>query len=109
MKQSKLRRRRVIRFAIVYFVLLVLFVALIAGPVFANKIFKGKNPLADIGPLKSLNLVQPLLPNNNTNGTSATGTGLHGGGGAATGAATGGNGGGGGNAAASSNDHFARI
>ncbi|TQS33590.1 hypothetical protein Golomagni_06060 [Golovinomyces magnicellulatus] len=37
MKQSKLRRRRVIRFAIVYFVLLVVFVALVAGPVFAGK------------------------------------------------------------------------
>ena len=37
MKQSKLRRRRVIRFAIVYFVLLVVFIALVAGPVYAGK------------------------------------------------------------------------
>ena len=32
-KVSKLRKRRVIRFSILYFVLLVLFVALIVGPV----------------------------------------------------------------------------
>lgn len=33
MKQSKLRRRRVIRYAVLYFSLFVVFVGLIAGPV----------------------------------------------------------------------------
>ncbi|KAI1760916.1 glycosyltransferase family 48 protein [Hypoxylon sp. FL1150] len=37
MKQSKLRRRRVIRYAVMYFVMLVVFVALIVGPVVAGK------------------------------------------------------------------------
>jgi len=37
MKQSKLRKRRVWRFAVLYFLLFVLFVALIAGPIVAGK------------------------------------------------------------------------
>ncbi|KAF3059766.1 1,3-beta-glucan synthase component FKS1 [Daldinia childiae] len=37
MKQSKLRRRRVIRYAILYFTLLVVFVGLIVGPAVAGK------------------------------------------------------------------------
>lgn len=37
-KQTKLRRRRVIRFSVLYFVLLVVFIALIAGPMAAKKI-----------------------------------------------------------------------
>lgn len=37
MKQSKLRRRRVVRYAILYFVMLVVFLALIVGPAVAGK------------------------------------------------------------------------
>ncbi|EAA28744.1 glycosyltransferase family 48 protein [Neurospora crassa] len=37
LKQTKLRRRRVIRYAMLYFVLLVIFVALIVGPIVAGK------------------------------------------------------------------------
>jgi 1,3-beta-glucan synthase len=75
MKQSKLRRRRVIRYAILYFTLLVIFVALIAGPVVAGK-YMPPNTISDA--LKGLpfNLVQPNnLNKDNTNSTMATGTG----------------------------------
>jgi 1,3-beta-glucan synthase len=37
LKQTKLRRRRVIRYAILYFFLLVVFVAVMVGPVVAGK------------------------------------------------------------------------
>jgi 1,3-beta-glucan synthase len=36
-KQTKLRRRRVIRFSVVYFLLLVVFLALVVGPTVASK------------------------------------------------------------------------
>jgi 1,3-beta-glucan synthase len=78
MKQSKLRRRRVIRYAILYFVLLVVFVALIAAPaVIGDKILPSlKKPLAD---LAGFNLLQPNdLDKDDTWGSSVTGTGIDG-------------------------------
>lgn len=36
-KQTKLRRRRVIRFSVLYFILLVIFIAILAGPIAASK------------------------------------------------------------------------
>lgn len=79
MKQSKLRRRRVIRYAILYFVLLVVFIGLIAGPIVAGKQIP-KKTLQSLGKSVSLGgkfqLMQPNGQNNdNTNGTLATGTG----------------------------------
>ena len=70
MKQSKLRRRRVFRYAILYFVMLVVFVGLIVGPIVA-----GKNiPKLDL--LDSTNLLQPTgQDNDDTNGRTETGTG----------------------------------
>lgn len=38
MKQSKLRRRRVIRYAILYFVMLVLFVVLVVAPLVVRRL-----------------------------------------------------------------------
>jgi 1,3-beta-glucan synthase len=38
LKQSKLRRRRVIRYAVLYFVMLVIFVVLIAAPLVVRKL-----------------------------------------------------------------------
>lgn len=75
MKQSKLRRRRVIRFAILYYVMLVVFLALIVGPAVA-----GKNIPTDMikDQLKGLpfELFQPNGQNrDNTNSTMLTGTG----------------------------------
>ena len=85
LKQSKLRKRRVIRFAILYFGMLVIFLALIIGPVIAKRFvtIPGGIPM---------DLLQPTGQNNNdTLGTSQTGTALLGGA-----VATGGGGGGGG-------------
>lgn len=74
MKQSKLRRRRVIRYAILYFVLLVVFLALIIGPLVAKKqILPSLSSLDDIGGFR---LLQPDgQDRDNTNGTQKTGTG----------------------------------
>lgn len=56
LKQSKLRRRRVIRYSILYFVMLILFVLLLAGPLIVRR-------LGVINPDSlglPMNLVQPL-------------------------------------------------
>ena len=79
MKQSKLRRRRVVRFAILYFVLLAVFIGLIAGPILASKRIS-KATLQSLGKSASIGgkfrLMQPNgQGNDNTNGTLATGTG----------------------------------
>ncbi|RSM06037.1 hypothetical protein CEP52_005919 [Fusarium oligoseptatum] len=77
MKQSKLRRRRVIRYAILYFTLLIVFIALIVGPVVAGK-YIGDTISSSLGGL-GFNLVQPTdLEHDNTNSTSQTGTGMAG-------------------------------
>ncbi|KAF2001016.1 glycosyltransferase family 48 protein [Amniculicola lignicola CBS 123094] len=67
LKQTKLRRRRVIRYAILYFVLLVVFVALIAGPIIAGKYLKLSLTLP-------LQLIQPTGFSNNDTGTTITGS-----------------------------------
>lgn len=75
MKQSKLRKRRVIRFAILYFVMLVIFVALIVGPLVA-----GKNlHFSGLPPIGGGSLVQPTGLNHNDTSGSMTGTGALGG------------------------------
>ncbi|MCJ1367350.1 1,3-beta-D-glucan synthase [Acarospora aff. strigata] len=77
LKQSKLRKRRVIRFAILYFIMLIIFVALLAGPIVAGKFF---NKLPSI----PLQLLQPTGQMNNDTSNSMTGTGLPAGDAAAT-------------------------
>jgi len=77
LKQSKLRKRRVIRFAILYFIMLIIFVALIVGPIVAGKFF-GKLPKIP------MDLLQPTGQNNNDTSNSQTGTGLPAGAAAAT-------------------------
>jgi len=74
MKQSKLRKRRVWRYAILYFLLLIIFVALVVGPIVAGtKIISAK--LANQIPM---NLFQPINQNNNdTLNYTQTGTGAH--------------------------------
>jgi len=72
MKQSKLRRRRVFRFAVLYFVLFVVFMGLIIAPVFVGTLLppdvsKAANQIG-------MNLYQPNnQPNDNTNGEEPTG------------------------------------
>ncbi|KAI9707243.1 MAG: 1,3-beta-D-glucan synthase [Candelina mexicana] len=73
LKQSKLRRKRVIRFAILFFVMFVIFLVLIIGPIMASK-FIGKNGLPKI----PLQLLQPTGQNNNDTSESVTGTALAG-------------------------------
>jgi len=78
MKQSKLRRRRVIRFAIMYYAMLVLFLALVVGPAVAGPKLVPKNAVSDIinGIFPDLRLVQPNgQDKDNTNSTMLTGTG----------------------------------
>ncbi|OJJ82858.1 uncharacterized protein ASPGLDRAFT_36969 [Aspergillus glaucus CBS 516.65] len=68
LKQSKLRKRRVIRFAILYFTMLILFLVLLVVPLVARK-YKAALGL-DSDPLSSVaggGLLQPLdVHNNNT-------------------------------------------
>lgn len=72
MKQSKLRKRRVIRYAILYFFLLFIFLILIVGPIVAGK-------MINLG-LKNLplDILQPTGFNNNDTSASVTGTCLQG-------------------------------
>jgi len=78
LKQSKLRKRRVIRFAMLYFFLFVIFMAMIIGPVVAGKM----KSIQGIGStlqksLPSMPVFQPAVQNNNdTRGYTKTGTGL---------------------------------
>jgi 1,3-beta-glucan synthase len=66
LKQTKLRKRRVIRYAILYFVLLVVFLVLIVGPIIAGKFIKFNVKLP-------MEILQPVGFNNNDTTTSGTG------------------------------------
>jgi 1,3-beta-glucan synthase len=66
LKQTKLRRRRVVRYAILYFVLLIVFVAIIAGPVIVSRFLHIK--------LEIFDLLQPTGLNNNDTKASVTGS-----------------------------------
>jgi len=82
LKQSRLRKRRVIRFAIMYFTMFVIFLALLIGPIVAAK-FIGKIKLS-----LPMQLLQPTGQNNNDTSGITTGALLNGAGGtAATGTA----------------------
>jgi len=86
LKQTKLRKRRVVRYAILYFSLFFLFIILIVGPIIASKFI-------DTSGLKlPMNLVQPNNWNNNDTSASNTGTAVAGGAAAATSVGASGNG-----------------
>jgi 1,3-beta-glucan synthase len=68
LKQTKLRRRRVIRYAILYFFLLVVFVAVMVGPVVAGK-YVPSSLMTSI----PMELVQPTGLNNNDTKETPTG------------------------------------
>ncbi|RDW73793.1 putative 1,3-beta-glucan synthase component FKS1 [Coleophoma crateriformis] len=74
LKQSKLRKRRVLRYAILYFVMLVVFLALLVGPIIAGPMI-----LSNMSSLETsipLYLFQPTgLNNNDTRNRTETGTG----------------------------------
>ncbi|KAL1601758.1 1,3-beta-D-glucan synthase [Paraconiothyrium brasiliense] len=67
LKQTKLRRRRVVRYAILYFILLVVFIALLVGPVVAGKFLKLNITIP-------MDLLQPTGLNNNDTTSSVTGS-----------------------------------
>jgi 1,3-beta-glucan synthase len=73
MKQSKLRRRRVFRFAVLYFVLFIVFMGLIIAPVFVGTLL----PPGLSDQAKDLAGMRLYQPNNqehdNTNGEEPTG------------------------------------
>ncbi len=74
MKQTKLRRRRVFRYAVLYFTLLVVFVGMIVGPAVAGKNIPDsvENSLSGFG----MKLFQPVdQDNDDTMGEDETGTG----------------------------------
>lgn len=78
MKQSKLRRRRVIRYAVLYFVLLVVFLGLIVGPVVLKKFVSDDNLQGyyEKAIIMKMPLMQPnFMDMQNTNGSAETGTG----------------------------------
>jgi len=66
LKQSKLRKRRVIRFAILYFIIFVVFLALVIGPLIAGKYLHFT--------FSTLELQQPTGWNNNDTSSTPTGT-----------------------------------
>ena len=79
MKQSKLRKRRVWRFAVLYFVLLVVFLALLVGPIVAGKMILENTDSFTKNPQDLFDLFQPIGQNNNdTRGYTETGTGAGG-------------------------------
>jgi 1,3-beta-glucan synthase len=70
LKQTKLRKRRVVRYAILYFVILIVFLCLIIGPIVAAKFIQIPASLANSLPME---ILQPTGYNNNDTTTSTTG------------------------------------
>ncbi|KAI9716709.1 MAG: 1,3-beta-D-glucan synthase [Chrysothrix sp. TS-e1954] len=75
LKQSKLRKRRVLRFAMLYFAMLVLFVVLLAGPIVVGGM-EGSSIFGALPKTGSYILYQPTHASNNDTSNSQTGTGL---------------------------------
>lgn len=73
MKQTKLRRRRVLRYSILYFAMFILFAALIAGPLVAGKFIMPT--LESTLKFGKMVLVQPDVNQDNTRNSTMTGTG----------------------------------
>ncbi|CAP64563.1 uncharacterized protein PODANS_5_8380 [Podospora anserina S mat+] len=73
MKQTKLRRRRVLRYSILYFTMFILFAALIAGPLVAGKFIMPT--LEKTLKFGDMVLLQPDVNQDNTRNSTMTGTG----------------------------------
>ncbi|KAL1852662.1 1,3-beta-D-glucan synthase [Paecilomyces lecythidis] len=76
LKQSKLRKRRVIRFAILYFVMLVLFVVLLAAPLIVRNMNLAESITTKF---TTMQLMQPINQDNNDTTSVYTGNNLPGG------------------------------
>lgn len=80
MKQSKLRKRRVWRYAVLYFTMFIIAFALLLGPVFAGSMILDNTKSLFATPGDTMYLFQPTgLNNNNTQNDTLTGTGKPGG------------------------------
>lgn len=77
LKQSRLRKRRVIRYAILYFIMLIVFLVLFVGPVIARHYIHGLSSIP-------YNLLQPTGQDNNDTLSFQTGSALIGGGGSSS-------------------------
>ena len=95
LKQSKLRKRRVVRYAILYFLMFFVFLILIIGPAIAAK-FIGDTITGSISNGDIFYLMQPAGLNNNDTSSTPTGKTINGGnaGAAPSGSAAAGGGGG---------------
>jgi 1,3-beta-glucan synthase len=82
LKQSKLRKRRVVRYAILYFLMFALFLILIVGPAIVGR-FVGTSITGAIS--LPMNLLQPVNWNHNDTSGKQTGTATQGGAGGASG------------------------
>jgi len=71
MKQTKLRKRRVVRFAILFFTLFVVFLAVAIAPAFLGTVIPAS--VMDIKTLTQYGLIQPSNWNNNDTSGNATG------------------------------------
>lgn len=67
LKQTKLRRRRVVRFAILYFLMFILFLVLIIGPIIVKKFIHLDLTIP-------LHLMQPTGQDHNDTSNKATGS-----------------------------------
>lgn len=73
MKQSKLRRRRVFRFAVLYFVMFIVFMGLIIAPVFVGEKIPA-SVATEVNGMLQMNLYQPnKQDNDDTDGEEPTG------------------------------------
>lgn len=101
MKQSRLRKRRVIRFATLYFFLLIVFILLFFGPLIVARLNLDLSSIS-----LPLDLMQPTGQNNNDTFSSITGSALvnFGDGAAATGGSDDSDSGSGGDSAAATSD-----
>merc|ERR1711900_111271 len=89
MKQSKLRKRRVWRYAVLYFVMLVVALALLVGPIVAGSMILDNTSSLFAKPTDTMYLFQPTgLNNNDTRNDTETGTGKAGGAASSTGSAS---------------------
>jgi 1,3-beta-glucan synthase len=76
LKQTKLRKRRVVRFAILYFTLFVLFMVLLIAPAVIGNLGLLDSTFEGLYGSKFQNLMQPSNWNNNDTTSSKTGSGL---------------------------------
>lgn len=83
MKQSKLRRRRVIRFAVLYFALLIVFLGLMIAPAVLSStgMLVADNIIGKVaGSVAGFILLQPVsLTSDDSRGSTQTGTAIKGG------------------------------